>query len=403
MTDRALRILLVVTLLLLPCLPAAAQGEGAETTPVTIGYVELMDDPRYAEGAAYAGIEFRTLGRPLPGAELGIEDARLVGEVMGLEFSMAPPVRAATAASAATAVRRMVEEEGIHFLLADLTAGDLLGLADAVADLPVLIFNISATDDALRDGDCRANVAHVIPSDAMLTDALVQFLVTRNWPAILALIGTSEADRRMAAALRRSAGKLGATVVAERDFALTADPRRRGESNVALMTAGIESDVVFVADRSGEFGRYVPYQTSLPRPVVGSAGLVAHAWHWAWDRHGAPQLQHRFEALASPRRMNDSAWAAWVAVKAVMQAAMRSDPGDFDAMRKFILGDRLRLDGTKGSAMSFRPWNRQLRQPILLATADATIARAPFEEFLHRVDDLDTLGLDEPESACDLR
>lgn len=402
MTDRPLRTAAVAVMLLLSCLQASAQ-EKREAARVAIGYVELVDDPRYVEGAAYAGIEFRTLGRPLPGAELGVADAATVGDVLGLKFELLPPARVATSDAAAAAIRGWVEDEGVGFVLADLPAADLLSLADAVASLPVLIFNISASDDALREGDCRANVAHVIPSDAMLSDALVQYLVTRNWPDILALVGESEADRRLVKALRRSAAKLGAEVVAEQQFALTADPRRRGESNVALMTAGIESDVVFVADSSGEFGRYVPYQTSLPRPVVGTAGLVPHAWHWTWDRHGAPQLQHRFEALAAPRRMNDAAWAAWVAVKAVMQAAMRSDPGDFEAMRAFILGDALRLDGTKGSAMSFRPWNWQLRQPILLATADATIARAPFEPFLHQVNDLDTLGIDAPESTCPLQ
>ena len=69
-------------------------------------------------------------------------------------------------------------------------------------------------------------------------------------------------------------------------FQLTNDPRFREQSNVALMTAGADYDVVFVADTDGEFGRYVPYQTNLPRPVVGTTGLVPAAWHWAWERKG---------------------------------------------------------------------------------------------------------------------
>ncbi|WP_375263320.1 ABC transporter substrate-binding protein [Palleronia sp.] len=374
-----------------------------EAQPVPVGYVELEGDPRYANQAAYAGIDFRTLGRPQPGAEVGIEDASMVGRVMGIDFTLLT-AREASVEALAEIVKTWVRDEGMHFLLADLAAPDLLSLSDALSDLPVLIFNLTAGDDVLRGAKCRANVLHIAPSDAMRTDALVQYLVDRGWPRIAILAGEAEADAQLAEAMRRSAAKYGAEIVAEAPFALTADPRRRKESNIALMTADMGNpDVYFVADDSGEFDRYVSFQTALPRPVTGTAGLTPQAWHWSWHRHGAPQLQHRFEELATPRRMNDGGWAAWVAVKAVMQAAMRSDPADFDAMRDFLRGEDLRLDGSKGTPMSFRPWDGQLRQPILLSTADATIARAPLEAFPHRLNDLDTLGMDAPESACEMR
>jgi hypothetical protein len=50
--------------------------------------------------------------------------------------------------------------------------------------------------------------------------------------------------------------------------------------------------------------------------------------------------------------------------------------------------------------MSFRVWNNQLRQPIMLATQDWVSARAPIEGFKHRTNDLDTLGQSEREMAC---
>lgn len=385
----------IALLLLLLAAPVAAQ----EAVPVPIGYVELEGDPRYANDAAHAGIEFRTLGRPLPGARLGIEDAQVVGPMVGAAFELTVH-RAESVAALAEAVR-VLAGQGVRFVLADLPAAALVQLADAVADVPVTLLNVSATDDALRGADCRTNVAHVIPGDAMLTDALVQHLVARGWTRVLVLRGEAEADARLVDALRRSAAQFRAEVVDERAFALTADPRRRDESNVALMTADAPAhDVLFVADESGEFDRYVGYRTAEPRPVVGTAGLTPRAWHWSWDRYGAPQLQHRFEALASPRRMNGPAWAAYVAVKAVMQAAMRTDPADGEAMRAYLLGDEMRADASKGAPMSFRAWDGQLRQPVLLATADAVIAAAPLPQFLHRVNALDTLGVDAPETEC---
>jgi ABC transporter substrate binding protein (PQQ-dependent alcohol dehydrogenase system) len=292
-----------------------------------------------------------------------------------------------------------VQRRGVRFVLADLPAEQLIRLADAVAGVPVLLLNVSAPEDRLRGEDCRANVAHVYPSRQMLTDALAQYLADMGWTDILMLVGETGADAETAAAMRRSAARFGAEIVGERPFVLGNDPRRRDRTNVALMTAGTDPDVVFVADARGEFARNVPYRTYQPRPVVGAAGLMPEAWHWTWDRYGAPQVQHRFEALAAPRRMNGPAWAAWVAVKAVMQAAMRSGGGDFATMRAYLLG-ALRLDGSKGRQMSFRPWDQQLRQPILLATADAVVADAPLAAFQHQTNDLDTLGVDRPETEC---
>ncbi len=166
------------------------------------------------------------------------------------------------------------------------------------------------------------------------------------------------------------------------------------------MTSGERYDVVYVADSSGELGRYVPFQTSLPRPVVGSAGLMPTAWSWSWDRDAAVQLQHRFERLSPPRRMNGADWAAWEAVKAVTEAVERTQSVSFDAVREFLLSDKLNLDTVKGNPGSFRAWDHQLRAPVLLSTADAVIERAPLPQFLHQTNVLDTLGIDAPESAC---
>ena len=72
-------------------------------------------------------------------------------------------------------------------------------------------------------------------------------------------------------------------------------------------TGDVDADVVFVADASGEFARTVPYQTAKPMLGVGDAGLTPTAWHWSWFEYGAPQLQHRFQKYALPRRMNAEA------------------------------------------------------------------------------------------------
>jgi ABC transporter substrate binding protein (PQQ-dependent alcohol dehydrogenase system) len=143
----------------------------------------------------------------------------------------------------------------------------------------------------------------------------------------------------------------------------------------------------------------VPYQTAKARPVVGSQGLVAGAWHWTWERHGAPQLNQRFERRVG-RDMADADWAAWVAVKAIVEAASRSRSAEFADIAAYLKGNELTLDTYKGTPASFRPWNNQLRQPILLHTHNAVAGRAPLPGFLHPSENMDTLGIDEAESKC---
>lgn len=364
-----------------------------------LGYVELTDDPRYANRGAHSGIVFTDLGRPYPGSQLALEDAQAVGRVIGVEFSM----EKATAASDDELVDQIsswAAGDGIHFVLADLPAADLKNLARRLGDRPITLFNISAPDDSLRGEDCARSIAHIYPSQAMLSDALLQYLAAKGWVQILVLQGPSPEDAAMVASLQRSARKFHANIVATRPFMLTNDPRNREQTNIILMTEGVRYDVVYVADSSGEFGRYVSYATSLPRPVVGSAGLVPTAWSWSWDRDAAVQLQHRYERIAAPRRMNGADWAAWEAVKAVTQAVMRTRSTAFDALKAFLLSDKLSLDTVKGNPGSFRAWDYQLRAPVLLSTADAVIERAPLPQYLHQTNVLDTLGVDAPETAC---
>lgn len=393
--------LLYLIALLVGLAGAGAKAETDHTEPkaMRLGYVELKDDPRYADRGERSGIVFHDLGRPFPGSQVALEDARAIGRVTHVDFSM-EKFAAASVEEAAEVVSGWIDKADIHFVLADLPATTLRALASRLAGRQVLLFNVSAPEDSLRGADCSRIVLHTYPSEAMLADALVQYLVAKQWPQILVLQGPAPEDAMAVAALERSARKFGAHIVEVKPFVLSNDPHNREQSNVALMTAGLRYDVVYVADHSGEFGRYVPYRTSLPRPVVGSAGLMPTAWSWSWDRDAAVQLQHRFERVAAPRRMNAADWAAWAAVKAVTQATVRTHTTAFETVKSFLLSDKLTLDTVKGNPGSFRPWDGQLRAPVLLSLADAVVDRAPLPQFLHQTNVLDTLGIDEPETQC---
>jgi ABC transporter substrate binding protein (PQQ-dependent alcohol dehydrogenase system) len=216
---------------------------------------------------------------------------------------------------------------------------------------------------------------------------------------VLILEGEQDADRVMSTAFQDSARKFGLEVVDVRPFVLSNDPRVRDETNIPLLTGDADYDVVFLADTLGEFGRYVPYHTYDPRPVVGSEGLVASAWHWTWERHGAPQLNQRFDRIAE-RPMTDTDYAAWAAVRSAVEAMVRTESREIPVLRAYLTDDAFTFDTYKGAPGNFRPWDNQLRQAVLLHTHNAVIARAPLEEFLHQTNTLDTLGRDRQETAC---
>src|SRR5262249_54474665 len=158
------------------------------------------------------------------------------------------------------------------------------------------------------------NVFHTMPSYAMYEDALAQYLSTKNWRDVLVLQGPTAEDQQIADAFQRAAQKFGLRISEVVPFVISNDPRYRDQTNVALLTANKRYEVVFVADSGHELARFVPYQTTQPNLVVGSAGLSPLNWHWTWDSDAAAQLQHRYEALAMPRQMNDVSFAAWSAV-----------------------------------------------------------------------------------------
>ncbi len=372
---------------------AASHAPESKSDTLAIAYLSRQDPnppaaPYFDPLAADAGLQ---------GARLGIKDnattGRFTRQNFTLEETVLPPDGDAVAAFKALAAAGHR-----HFLL-NLPAALILELAALPEALNALLYDTASRDDALRAESCRANVLHLLPSRAMRADALAQYLSKKRWQKWFLAVGPAEGDKLYAEAIKRSAKKFGARIVLEKPWEHSFDERRSPESEVPVFTQGADYEVLIVADETGLFGDTLPYRTWQPRPVAGTQGLVPSAWHRAHEAWGALQLQNRFREQAG-RWMAEEDYGAWLAVRAVGEAATRAKSVEFDKVKAFLLGNEFALAGFKGVPLSFRPWDHQLRQPVLLAADRSLVAVAPIEGYLHPRNELDTLGMDEAESKC---
>ncbi len=389
----------VLLLALLLAWPFAARADSVRIPVVWLSLAAkkslpstLLDPPPADEG--------------VQGARVALADNATTGKFTGQDWSLeeAP----APDAAGVLAAFRAAAAAGRRLFVADLPADVLVKLADLPEARDALIIDAATSDDALRAEDCRRTVLHVLPSRAMLADALMQYLTVKGWTRLLLVAGQQPADLLLADAFRKSARKFRLKIVEDKPWTFVAGARRSDtghfaiEAEVARFTQGISYDVLVVADEEQNFADSLPFHTTDPRPVAGSAGMVPTAWARPFEQWGATQLQSRFTKTAG-RAMTNLDYGAWMAVRTFGEAATRARSGDPAAIIAFIHGADFELAAFKGSRLSFRAWDGQLRQPVLLADPRQLISVSPQPGFLHQVSELDTLGVDQPETKCHMQ
>ena len=290
-------------------------------------------------------------------------------------------------------------KKGKKYFVVDLNESELLSLMKLSGIDDVLIFNTRAKNDSLRNENCKKNFFHIAPSYSILSDALTQYLVKKKWKKWFLVTGPKENDRLYAQALKSSAKKFNIKIKEEKTWDFTSDLRRTAGKEVPIFTKGSNYDVLVVADEAGEFGEYLAYRTWDPRPIAGTQGLKPNSWHRTHEQWGATQMQNRFRR-ESGRWMTEVDYHAWTAVRALGETITRTQSNDIKKVQEYLLGDKFGLGAYKGVKVSFRSWNGQLRQPVLLAAPRSMVSVSPQEGYIHPVSELDTLGKDQPESSC---
>ena len=357
---------------------SAAQAVDVRAAVLRIDYQDLLPISRYDLKPADLGFA---------GAALADEDNNTTGGFLGHVFETE---LVAAAPEEADAALEAILDRGVRLLVVLANAEDLLRLTDIADEAGALVFNALSPDTGLRDGNCRGNLLHVAPSRAMNADAVAQFAVWKNWRDWFLLAGSNPADVALADAYRRAAEKFGTRIVEDRTFADSGGARRTDSGHVLVQrqlptdTQGAQNhDVVIAAEETDYFARHLSYHLWTPRPVMGGGGLVPTSFHGAHEAWGATQFQTRFEKLAGRRVMPED-YDVWLALRSVGEAVVRAGTADPQEVLDYVLSDEFELAAFKGQKVTFRDWNGQMRQPILLYDGSITVSVSPQEGFLHQ-------------------
>ena len=395
-----------------PAAPAGAAAESAPAAAPAAGATQTMKNTR----VVYLGKEYPEplplsyAEKPIPdkgiqGARLMLKEANQAGNFVGNAFELIEALVPKDGDVVAKAMELLASGE--RFFITDLEPADLLAVADLPEAKDAVIMNIRSSATKLRQEDCRINVFHVIPDYAMRADALAQYLIWKKWPKWFVIRRDTPEDQDYLAMVKRSAARFGGKVVKDKVYDLPPGARnldsghQQIQAQIPMETEEApEHDVVWVINSDDDFGDYLMYRTYLPRPVVGTQGLQATSWDKSYTESGAMHFQNAIPRLAK-RPPVERDYAAWLGFRALADSAMKSGKTTPQEVKAYMLSDQFKLEGFKGQAMSFRTWDHQMRQPIVLGGGTRVpVSTSPQEGFLHPTNVTDTLGFDQPETKC---
>jgi len=338
------------------------------------------------------------------GSRMGIKDNNTTGKFTNQNFELIEK-NIMPKESAKEIFEEFRRNKYIFFIL-NVSKDDFIKIQSSDFTEGSILINTSLKDNDIRNENCNKNILHTAPSYRMVADALIQFLKKKNWTKLLLISGVNERDKQFADSVKISAKRFGLKITNEKIWDFSHDFRRTADLEVVKFTQGEKYEVLVLADEGNtfgdsgnSFGDYIPYRTWKPTIVVGGEILKPTSWHFAHEQWGGNQMQSRF-LKDSKRLMTNIDFNSWVGIRTLGEAITRSKSLDPKVVLDKIMDEKFNLAAYKGKPVSFRKWNGQLRQPILLVTPRALVSVSPQKGFVHPKTELDTLGIDQPDTKC---
>ena len=113
------------------------------------------------------------------GSQLAIEDNLTTGRFLGHDYKL-KMIQVSLEEDLETEFKKLIKKE-FRFFILDLNFEELILLSSLEESKNVLLINVRAKENILREKFCKNNFFHIPPSNNMLADALTQFLVKKRW------------------------------------------------------------------------------------------------------------------------------------------------------------------------------------------------------------------------------
>jgi ABC-type branched-subunit amino acid transport system substrate-binding protein/ABC-type amino acid transport substrate-binding protein len=282
------------------------------------------------------------------------------------------------------AAQRLVNVEGVSALIGGFSPDEARQLSQLATESRVLFLNVAAPDDSLRQA-CSPYTFHIEASAAMYLDAVVRWSAAQGKLRWFVLYPGSQDGqalyRRAIQAISAAGGEeVGKAELPpeQRIYTGAIEAIQRVRPAVVLSLLDPPNQDFFLA----QFGDPVeglsivhfPYPVTQTRRYwmrirqsTSSAESTYRPdlWEATLSDGSAGEINDQFGSRSgSP--MDPSAWAAYAAVKIVLESALATGSTDPARLLAYLEDPKTRFDLYKGVPLSFRPWDHQLRQPLYL-------------------------------------
>ena len=312
-------------------------------------------------------------------AQLGIrmaeEEINQAGGVMGRQLDIASE-DSVNPATAATKAQRMLEQDGVAFLMGEINSASALTIMQVAARNKKFFLQIGARSDALRGKNCNRYTFHVDIPSAVMVNAVGKALV-RDGMMKDKKFYTLTADYLFGHDLAGSAkrffdangGKIaGDELVATdvTDFSPYLLKIRQAKPDIVCSNlAG--NQVTNLIKQYAEFG--------LPYPIVGfnlntadawaaGEGNLSGTWPTVWyhtlDVPGSKTFVANF-IKKNNKPPENHAWIEYISLKMMAQAINETKSTETDKLIEYF-EKGAEFDILKGRKAHFRQWDHQLMQ-----------------------------------------